>query len=214
LEAPHELPLTSTVEVDGQKVEITNGKRENARSWFLFNPDDPADASSSQSRVPMRYYGLQESLDIVETVLKELLQEHKDKTLPFVSILGFSQGSVLCHILSRLAEAAPDRFGCIRAAILASGFAAQHVWSDRDGDDPSIVAMVENMSDRVPISIPSMHTIGEKDQSVKPELSEDLAKIFVNPVVHCHEKGHMMVQRSGDCAHVIRFLDNVLLMNE
>lgn len=197
--------------MDGQKVEITNGKRENARAWFLFNPDDPADASSSQSRVPMRYYGLQESLDIVESLLKELVQNNEDEKLPFVSILGFSQGSVLCHVLSRLTEAVPNRFGSIRAAILASGFAAEHVWSDSNGDDPDIVARVENMSDRVPIAIPSLHTIGEKDESVKPELGENLAKIFVNSVVYQHEKGHMIVQRAADCARVIRFLDDVLM---
>ena len=206
LEGPHELPRTSTVEVDGQMVEITNGERDNARAWFLFNPDDPADASQSQNRQPMTYIGLNESLDLVQVVLKELMVQKNDE---FVSIFGFSQGSVLCHILSRLAEALPDRFGAIRAAILASGFAAQHVWDGPDATTYS-TATIGNLCDRASISMPSLHTIGQKDQSVVPTMSEDLAQIYLNAVVYYHEKGHMIVQRSSDCAQVVQFLNAVV----
>ena len=206
LEGPHELPRTSTVEVDGQVVEITNGERDNARAWFLYHPDDPADASPSQNRQPMTYIGLQESLDMVEDMLTELITQNKDE---FVFIFGFSQGSVLCHILSRLAEALPDRFGAIRAAVLASGFAAQHVWPDQDATT-SYTAAIGNLCDRAPISMPSLHTIGQKDQSVLPTMSEDLAQIYLDAVVYYHEKGHMIVQRSGDCAQVVQFRDAVV----
>lgn len=58
--------------------------------------------------------------------------------------------------------------------------------------------------------MPSLHTIGQKDQSVLPIMSEDLAQIYLNGVVYYHEKGHMIVQRSGDCAQVVQFLDAVV----
>ncbi len=54
--------MTSTVEIDGQMVQITNGERENARAWFYYSNVDVADASRALSETKMKYYGLDESI--------------------------------------------------------------------------------------------------------------------------------------------------------
>jgi hypothetical protein len=197
LEAPHVLPLTSTVMIEGVPVQVDNGRRENARAWFLYSEQDPADASLSQSGQPLPYIGLDESLAIVQGELDSASGQD------FVTVMGFSQGGVFCHILSRLAETS-EPFGRIRAVIVASGFAAQHV-----SDKSSPYQQCGRMPDRVAISLPSLHLIGEKDTSVEPELSKDLASIYIDSEFMYHEKGHIVPQKSADCRKIIDFLDKI-----
>lgn len=200
LEAPHLLPLKSTIEVEGESVEVENGQRINARAWFLFSEKDPADASLSQSGRPMTYFGLDESLDLIESEVKGGVGNEN------VFLFGFSQGGVLCHILSQLATGPETRgqssFRSIRGAIIASGFAAQHISQDTS-------KFCIHMPSRTPISLPSLHIYGVKDTSVHPDLSLDLAEIFDGAQLLRHEKGHLIPQKSADCSTVVKFLDGV-----
>jgi predicted alpha/beta hydrolase family esterase len=189
--------MTSLVEIEGEPVEVENGKRENARAWFLLSETDPADASLSQSGKPMKYIGLDQSLAVVEKELGLCRDEE------LVCVLGFSQGGVFVHILSRLAEIMPESFGRIQAAIVASGFAGQHCSDETDKYH------VGRMPDRDKLSMPSLHIIGEKDTSVRPELSFDLVSIYDKSEVLLHEKGHIIPQQSAYCAKAIAFLDEI-----
>lgn len=198
LEGPHILPITSTIEIEGVPVEIENGKRENARAWFLLSETDPADASQSQSGQPLTYIGLEKALNIVKY---ELEQDEEG----FVAVMGFSQGGVFAHILSRLADSAQAPFDRIRAALIASAFAAQHI----DEHSSPYSYSIGNMPDRTPISLPSLHIIGKKDTSVLPKLSEDLSALFNNRQYLYHEKGHILPQTSAECQAIISFLDRV-----
>ena len=186
LESPHLLTMTST------------DKRENAKAWFLLNAQDPSDASLSQSGIPLTYIGLEESLQMVQ----EELQRNDVADESFTAILGFSQGAVFCHILSVLAQREPYRFGAIKAALLASGFAAQHV------PDPSAYYDTGRLSDRdIVTEIPSLHLIGKNDTSVNPALSLDLVELFRQGQIMWHEKGHIVPQKSAECADMIAFLE-------
>lgn len=188
------LPLTSLVDVEGAPVKVENGKRENARAWFLLSRDDPADASLAQSEAPMEYIGLDESLLLVQ---HELQRDDE-----YCAILGFSQGGVFAHILSVLAmQSANDPFQRIKCVIVASGFTAQHE-SNPDSPFP-----LHNLA-TTPVTLPSLHAIGEQDTSVRPELSWKLVHLFENSQVMEHEKGHILAQRSAQCAEIISFLES------
>lgn len=106
LEGPHVLPMTSMIDVivvEGTPVEVENGKRENARAWFLLSEEDPADASLSQSGVSMEYIGVDESLHLIKA---ELSRDDDDDC--YWAVLGFSQGGVFAHILSVLSMQSSD----------------------------------------------------------------------------------------------------------
>ena len=122
LDAPHLLPMTSVAEVDGAEVEVTNGGRENARAWFLYSDDDPADATGALDGTPTEYVGLRRSVDLVgECLLRMRRNDHgDDDDRDFCAILGFSQGATFGHVLSAMA---------------ASSLASPRGRGNDDGDD-------------------------------------------------------------------------------
>jgi len=185
--------MTSFVNVDGTPVEVENGKRENARAWFLLNEKDPSDASLSQSGIPMTYIGLDASLDLIK---EELTRDYD-----YCAVLGFSQGGVFAHILSVLAmNSKEDKvFRRIKCAVIASGFAAQHVSSQTSQYQVANLATTQVM-------LPSLHLIGQNDTSVRPELSMELVSMFEGSEIMEHEKGHVLPQKSAQCAELIAFL--------
>lgn len=169
--------------------------RDNARGWFLLNKDNPSDVSLSQSGIPMTYHGIDESLRLVQ----QELQRNDDD---YCAILGFSQGGVFAHVLMVLAmQATPNNvFARIKCAVIASGFPAQHV-STEDSPFP-----LGNLA-TVKVTLPSMHLIGDLDTSVRPELSMQLVKLCEDCDVMLHEKGHILPQKSAQCAELIAFLN-------
>jgi len=155
LEAPHLLPMTSMVEVDGEMVEVTNGGRENAKAWFMYSEKDPSDASMALQETPMEYFGLDASISMIKDCLCKLETES-------CTIFGFSQGAAFVHILSILASTARMKPNCkhlspfakIDSAILVSGFASMHQG-----------CMTDNLQatdcEGSLITIRSLHIIGE-----------------------------------------------------
>lgn len=197
--APHILPMTSTIIVDGQEVEVSNGDRENARAWFTYSSKDYSDASLALKEVPMVYHGIDDSINQIRGLLKANEEYY---------LLGFSQGATFCHILSVLAhhaqllenkDAAIQPFGRIRKVILISGFTHMHQYPLTE----SIHDVTKNN-----IRIQSLHIYGEGDTSVPRHFSEDLAKSFVNPEVYVHEKGHFIPHNKPLLDRVIQFLDS------
>lgn len=207
MEAPHLLPMESTVKVDGQLVRITNGGRQNAKAWFAYSRADRADASMALAEVPMKYVGLKSSIDLVK---EYLIQWSGD----FCAIFGFSQGATFCHILSMMAAAArrdgvdPDTrsFAKIQCAILLSGFQSMHhdelcannpVTCSSDGDEEPVLALK------------SLHIFGERDTSVPKGYGLKLAGCFANPMTYDHGKGHVIPSNADFCLKIISFLDGV-----
>jgi pimeloyl-ACP methyl ester carboxylesterase len=187
-QALFQLPMTSLVEVGGEMVQVTNGSREHAKAWFLYSNEDPSDTSLSQTGQVIDYVGMDDSLRVIKEELKTLPKENSS-----VSILGFSQGAVFCHVLASLAAKKIPPFDRIGKCILVSGFCATPQGYSK-----------ESLSQ---IRIPSLHVIGSDDTSVVPSLSVDLAARFVNPDILRHEKGHILPQQSARCTKMIEFLN-------
>lgn len=237
-------------------VEIDNGKRENARAWFLYNEQDPSDASQSQTGEPLTYIGLETSLEMVARELqtpqsttttrhknipddgKNSDDDEKADSSSFVAVLGFSQGGVFGHILAHLAcqqQQQKQPFGTLGAVILAGGFAAQHVPAavtsttktttdalsceiEADNYEYYNLSGLANIRDasgapETKIDLPSLHWIGQNDTSVHPHKSLDLAKAFANAQVLWHEKGHLVPQKSAQCAQYVAFLNQCQLQS-
>jgi predicted esterase len=193
LQAPHLLPMTSIIEIDGALVEVNNGQRENARAWFVYSEKDWADTSISLAEVQIDYVGLDQSIDEVKKVLIGLDDDER------CVILGFSQGATFCHILSMLASRANDDYGNvspfakISKAILLSGF-------------PSMDQRSDNNTLSNNIRIPSLHIFGEQDTSVPKSFGEKLSQCFIDPEVYVHQKGHFIPHNKPLLDRIIGFL--------
>ena len=189
LEAPHLLPMTSNVAIDGEVVQITNGRRENAKAWFVYSKTDYADASMALKEVPMEYIGLDVSIEKV----KECLMQCEDE---FCAVLGFSQGATFGHILSQLASTAKQKtshdnndnnsevqcpFSKIQCSILISGFPSMHNGT------------ISYLNNDNKLQLNSLHIWGENDTSV-PKITErnyptalsTQKYMFMRRVITCH----------------------------
>eukprot|EP00985_Skeletonema_marinoi_P021444 scaffold13162_cov171-Skeletonema_marinoi.AAC.5 len=203
LEAPHLLPLTSMVEVDGKMVEVTNGGRENAKAWFMYSEKDPSDASMALQETSMEYFGLDTSISMIKDCLCKLETES-------CTIFGFSQGAAFVHILSILASTArmkPDckhlsPFAKIDSAILVSGFASMH---QRCMTDNLQATDCEGSL----ITIRSLHIIGDRDTSVPKPYGEKLAALYAEPQLYIHNGGHFISHNKAIIDKVIEFLGHV-----
>lgn len=222
--------MTSTVSVDGQKVTVDNGKRENAKGWFLYSTKDPSDATKALTGEPVTYSGLDEAIRNVEEQLEQVLcgdNGEKGGSLegtesdPFVAMFGFSQGAVFCHLLAALDQTKHPLFARIRATILASGFPATHVPTNNSPytftstflqtkeEDEEQQSQTDLNDQQHLLPLPSLHVIGRKDTSVTPEKSTALAARFVNSEILWHDKGHMIPQQTANTAKMVAFLDGV-----
>ena len=201
-EAPHILPMISTVNIEGQPVEVTNGGRKNARAWFTYNRDDPCDTSESQTGKSVEYIGLDESLGLIGDVIKGCVEadgaSSETRKGKIVALLGFSQGGTFAHVLASLAESeGTSSFRRIDGYICIGAFPAKHT--------PSEKSKYHTFLDRT-IGIESLYIIGKNDTSVCPKLSNDLAALFEDSAIHEHEKGHLVPNNSVSCHAIIRFL--------
>lgn len=200
LEAPHLLPMTSMVEVDGQKVEVTNGGRENAKAWFMYSEKDPSDASNSLQESPMEYFGLDASISLIRDYLSKLETS--------CTIFGFSQGATFVHILSMLVSIAKKKPDCehlspfkkVDSAILAGGFASMH--------QGSMLGIAHTNDCGGLITIRSLHIIGDRDTSVPSSYGNKLASLYSEPQIYIHNKGHFIPHNKELIDTVIEFLGN------
>ena len=81
LQAPIELPITSTIMIEGQPVVITNGGRKDAKAWFLYNQEDPGDTSSMLTGERIDYVGLEESITMMQKELTKILEANEDEKI-------------------------------------------------------------------------------------------------------------------------------------
>ena len=227
LEATRELPMTSQVVVDEKVVEITNGRRENAKAWFVYDPNDPCSTSAAFTDKYINYIGLDQSIDLVRNFIDTFVSKEGEK----VALFGFSQGGTFVHLISMLVAtlAADDDFvndygsnwtnkvGCV---ICAGAFPAKHrpnedseyyhqLSSFNHHDDNLVAKDNDNNKKKIIIKgIPSLHIIGENDTSVVPEKSIELSSLFYETKTYFHPKGHLISQNSASCQTVITFLNN------
>ncbi|KAK9378105.1 serine hydrolase FSH [Kockiozyma suomiensis] len=137
------------------------------------------------------YDGIEESWDVLKSYI--------EKEGPFVGVVGFSQGAVLgsmlVHTLSRLA---PTQEG-FKFAVLVSGFRARCPGSD----------------ECYPITIPTLHVMGEADTIVSNEKSQTLVDACVEDQrkVYVHAGGHFVPSNKDAVSAVTGFIKEVLKMD-
>ena len=115
---------------------------------------------------------------------------------PFDGVLGFSQGAGLASLLVALHEKAhADAPLSLRFAILCGGFPF------RAANLPEYAALLKDLR------TPSFHTIGAKDELVKPATSRLLKGCFAEPQVLEHPGGHVVPSDAESLAQLATFLD-------
>lgn len=187
LDAPFRLPRLGTT-ASGQNVAVKSTKfsRQNARAWFLYNAENPSDRSASQ----FDYVGLDQSISILKAELEQM-PDH----ISNVSILGFSQGAVLAHVIASLAshdEILDSPWKKIQNFIFMGGFPAK----------PSQLPQ-EHLQN---LDVRSLHLIGSVDTSVPPNLGHSLSECFDDAQVLVHDKGHIVPQQSAVCSTIADFV--------
>ncbi|NXP04958.1 OVCA2 Esterase, partial [Thinocorus orbignyianus] len=149
------------------------------RGWWFSRPDafDAGEVAAAPA-------GLEESLSAVEAAMAE----HG----PFDGLLGFSQGAALAAMVCALRARGDPRFP-VAFAILVAGFASRapaHAHFYRD-----------------PISLPTLHVVGDADAVIAAPLSRELAQHFVEPTVLTHTGGHFVPAAAPQKKVYLDFLD-------
>ncbi len=115
---------------------------------------------------------------------------------PFHAVFGFSQGAVMASLLLAHSRqltregAANNPFASVQCAILVSGY-LNPLPSDEE-------ICVWYSGERESIPTPSLHIMGAADTRISNEQSILFSQLFVRPVLHKHEKGHMIPERSKE----------------
>ncbi|RXG68770.1 Esterase OVCA2 [Armadillidium vulgare] len=158
-----------------------NSKDEdNGCGWWFSREDDYFSAKHKSDFVK----GFEDSLKCVE--------DYVTSNGPFDGFLGFSQGACLVALLCHLQESQSLSYS-FKFAITVAGFVSQcspHQCLYKDD-----------------VSIPTLHIIGETDQVIGSEMSEELLNYFKTAVVHRHSGGHYVPATSSEKEAYIKFLD-------
>ena len=128
--------------------------------------------------------GFDESLDAVAKALRE--------EGPFDGIISFSQGSSMLAIICSLKEDGDPRFQDFKFAFFVAGFKSRQVQHKKYYEKK--------------ITIPSLHVIGDTDQVIPKDMSEELLEIFTNTTVVRHPGGHFIPTTSQQKKAYLEFL--------
>jgi len=170
------------------------------------------------------YEGLQESMNLVEQTWNNnnnnnCNKSSSDSTIPFVGLLGFSQGARLVHLLAvqHQEHCAGDFLPGLQFVMLVAGYDApsppldthQHPdaavtsasAADAADSNTTSAASVSSL-----ITIPSLHVWGEADRLVWPAQSQAVTQHYQNPDTHVHESGHHVPMRAASVRRYVEFV--------
>eukprot|EP00112_Aurelia_sp_Birch-Aquarium-sp1_P022582 Seg641.5 transcript_id=Seg641.5/GoldUCD/mRNA.D3Y31 product="Esterase OVCA2" protein_id=Seg641.5/GoldUCD/D3Y31 len=165
---------------DTSNSEEDSEKRDEYGWWF--SAADPSSFSSLQeTEIDL---GHEESIKLIEETFKE--------KGPFDGILGFSQGATIVAHICALRDQ-PDSPFKFRFAMLCAGFKSKSPQHDK---------FYQNR-----ISCPSLHIFGDSDKVIAGERSEELSRLFDNPVVLNHAGGHFLPATSKEKKIYQNFLE-------
>lgn len=210
VDAPHTLPVTTTVEIDGLTVALEEQSLKEERAWFFYSKDDARDcmlegtymAPGFLADVDREYHGWEQSVEELAAVWQ--------REGPFDGVLGFSQGAVMAHILCWLGDAGRQRdnkqscepWSALKFVIFCAGFPSK------------LVQMREDMHgrDRSQLVLPSLHISGEKDKNVPKVHQHALCECFAGSELweHGHDRGHVLPQTAADRNRIVEFIKNVM----
>jgi predicted esterase len=178
LEGPVELPAFACEKNPG---------RQRARAWFLYR--------SKELYSPFGMEIVPDSLEKSFSLFRSEVDRIPENSR--ISLLGFSHGAVMVHLLACKMEHDPCFASLLERivnCIIIGGFSAR--------------PMTWSRSQLHSLSVPSFHVIGLNDTRVSPDLSHDLVKMFQNSIVLEHDKGHVIPQQSAHCETMIDFIHN------
>ncbi|XP_068945758.1 esterase OVCA2 [Petaurus breviceps papuanus] len=156
---------------------------EEPRGWWFSEPEA---AAFSALEEPAECRGLDEALGVVGQALAE--------RGPVDGLLGFSQGAALAALVCALGQAGDPRFPLPRFVILISGFRPR----GPRGAPPFPQA---------PLSLPSLHVLGETDRVIPARESLQLADCFLGAVTLSHPGGHFVPAAAPQRQVYLKFLD-------
>ena len=128
--------------------------------------------------------GFEKSLDVIAKALEE--------NGPFDGIISFSQGSSMLSLVCTLKEEGDPRFQDFKFAIFVAGFKSRQIQHQKFYEKT--------------ITTPSLHVIGDTDQVIPKDMSEDLLEVYANPVVVRHAGGHFIPTASPQKKAYLEFL--------
>lgn len=149
------------------------------------------------------YTGLEESVD----VLLDLWEQGG-----FIGILGFSQGSRLAHIISLMNIITNgSAFNGLKFVIHSSGYGdcplpenlaayLTHRWEVRAS---------KSDLEKLRVTIPSLHIMGERDKLIHPKSSLALMEYYQRPAKHMHPGGHHVPIKAVDIPVYLEFFNDV-----
>lgn len=170
-------------------VEVDNfgGKPgEEQRAWFMYHPTDLAHVPEDFLYKQREYLGIDHTL--------EAIKAEWESGGPFDGVMGFSQGSVMTHLLAALRCADDECYRWLHTlqfVVCVAGF-------------PSRIC--PSLAPTQALHLPSLHISGQADQRVPPPLQSELFECFVDGQFHSHQKGHVVPQRADDIEVLTTFL--------
>ncbi|XP_065339437.1 esterase CG5412 [Cloeon dipterum] len=149
------------IDTDGQNV---TEEIPDQRGWWFCSEDK----KFSGKTFCEKGFGFEESLNLVEETFKT--------QGPFDGVLGFSQGATLTALLAAHSQSNPNSSIKFRFAILVAGFKSR--------------CEAHAIYYKQKITHPTLQVMGETDNVIPREMSEELAECFENPTVLQHSGGH------------------------
>lgn len=193
VDGPFQWEIDPSVHVTKNVTEEEQRENELMRTWW--------------KRDGNRYDGLEESLDLLMTVW------NSDEG--FEGIIGFSRGARLNHVCAALHELSKGKiFPNLKYVIMASGYGHVPMPSNfppQGGHwDELLLGSEYDENSLFPLSIPSLHIMGNRDRLITLEYSRALLPSYCNPQVHEHDGGHHLPQRAADNRAILSFIDSTI----
>ncbi|XP_061460785.1 esterase OVCA2 [Rhineura floridana] len=155
-----------------------------SKGWWFSNPQEGTFHALEEAS---SCKGLEESL---EAIAKAFVEQG-----PIHGLLGFSQGAALVGIVCALKQCGDPRFP-FDFAIVVAGFKSR--------------AASHRSYYREPISMPSLHVLGETDRVIPAEMSRELASHFTEPLTLTHPGGHFIPASAPQKTAYLEFLDQFI----
>ena len=170
--------------------------------------------STSDDSQPNEYVGLDVSIDLVQSTWRSASSTSDttghDAVIPFVGLIGFSQGARLVHLLSLRHEYQKQQAAVGHSPPLLNGLQFVMMVSGYDAPLPNtLYSLLDSHDSRVTskCTLPSLHVWGDRDQLVLPQLSSDVAKLhYHEPTIHTHDGGHHVPMRAADVHVYLDFI--------
>lgn len=219
-EAPYDVILQKLNESDN------SFKYQQGKAWFYYNPENPSDFKDYLNKKETQWYGVEDSIyfDANNGSIERLSDRNANNLLnyiikngPFYAVIGFSQGAHLIPLLYNtineghyILNEYPNEKQEFYIFTLIEQFKKLIFISGFKTPMPLHISLHGDIAIDYPeqIDIPTLHIYGQEDEFISNEKSNELVEICKNPIVHIHNKGHILAQDSESKKKILQFLQN------